>query len=177
MYEPPNIPDFDGPRNGRIGNFRQARPIRRNDSLPAVDPSSTILQTVLPLVSTITSLAQSVQANLANSRPPLAITQPQADSLAITPRRPRTADILSPAPKTGDELKKCIADMASRLGIDLSSSLAHLQAEGYTPEALLECDIGHLQRLTGLPEGKACLMRRFCRKWVAQLEEKRRAQT
>lgn len=155
-HEPPNIPEFDGARDGRISNVKargRSGPYSSQALASSGDANSLLMAALLPLLG-----------GLSRKR-----------SRSPSPKRatPQASPPASPMPASGAELRSCLSDFAATKGVDMTASEDALMALDLTPDIIPSVPVDRLTKVTGAVEGRVLKLQAFCTEWQACLEAKK----
>ncbi|KAJ7831762.1 hypothetical protein B0H14DRAFT_2365025 [Mycena olivaceomarginata] len=157
----PNIPDFDGPRDGRISNVKSRgrsgpHSSQASSSSSSNDTNSLLMAALIPLIGGLSRK---------RSRSP----SPKRTAAQVSPP-------LSPMPASGAELRSCLSDFAEMKGVDMMASEDALLALDLTPDIIPSVPVNRLSKLTGAVEGRVLKLQAFCTEWQARLDAKKNRQ-
>jgi len=182
--EPPNIPAFDPSRVARPRGIAgrqsvaaavpevavpQPPPIHIHNVAPAPAPASD-LNTALNalLVPLLIQSTQSLVGNRGASLP--------NPPVAVLPAPFGAAQQQEHLHEPADDLRICFERLKTAKGIDATALLGPLQEEHFTPEAIGVLETGELgDVLPTLLRGDRIVVRKFCRDFAVEMEERRRA--
>ncbi|KAG6848074.1 hypothetical protein H0H93_003638 [Arthromyces matolae] len=158
---PPNIPEFDGVRDGSNST---PRPRGRNG--PAIATGSTGIDSNL----LITAILASLKRGRSRSR---SCSPPHAGPSTPKRSRHKVADaLLSSPPEPGMELDACLRDFAKAKNIDMTAAAPALQELDLTPDIIPKVPISRLCEVTEAREGRVMKFQQYCETWQTRFEAK-----
>lgn len=95
-------------------------------------------------------------------------TTPTRVQITTAPSIPR-----SPAPAAGEELHHFLIDLVKFKRIDIVEKERVLTSLDLTPDIIPNIPLLRFCELTGLLEGGALKVQKYCKEWFARVEEKR----
>ncbi|KAJ7831897.1 hypothetical protein B0H13DRAFT_2240520 [Mycena leptocephala] len=158
-HEPPNIPEFDGARDGRISNVKargRSGPYSSQALSSSGDANSLLMAALLPLLG--------------------GLSRKRSRSPSPKHATPQASPPASPMPASGAELRSCLSDFAATKGVDMTASEDALMALDLTPDIIPSIPVDRLTKVTGAVEGRVLKLQAFCTEWQARLEAKKNRQ-
>ncbi|KJA18810.1 hypothetical protein HYPSUDRAFT_118568, partial [Hypholoma sublateritium FD-334 SS-4] len=172
-HEPPNIPAFDGARDGRMNGPKsrgRTGPRGQGSSLAtspdAHSPDQTVhiaqqlmgfLTALVPLITTKDTRKRTLSGT---SSSPVKYSTPKRQNTSSAP----IPD--SPIPERGSEVNDCLLSFQKHDGHDLLSYASALVLEDYTPDIIpfiADTDLAAI--LDGVSKGTIVKFKLFCKSW------------
>ncbi|KAG6846921.1 hypothetical protein H0H93_011079 [Arthromyces matolae] len=156
---PPNIPEFDGARDGGDG-----APRTRGRTGPFSTSSSSASGPVDQSTLLFSALIASLQRGRSRSRSP-------RPSTPVKRRREETMVFSSP-PEAGTEIEACLRDFAKDKAIDMIGAGSTLRDLELTPDIIPQVPVARLCEITEAHEGRVLKLQQFCTQWQTRYEAK-----
>ncbi|KAG6836198.1 hypothetical protein H0H93_010421 [Arthromyces matolae] len=167
--EPPNVPLFDGPRDGLLSMGRPRG--RKGNVNDAIAPNSGD-QNALLMAVLISSLKGKRSRSRSRSRSHSPSPKKRQPLSPVTNQQVTSATPLSPMPEPGSELHACLKDFAVTKGIDLMACEEALAVRDLTPDIIPKVPVARLCDVTEVSEGRIIKLQLYCKEWQDRLETK-----